>query len=160
MHGQCFIYARSQLNSININPLVQRNIIWNDLSTKPDQLLGLIPAHTMIKEEYNFDIKEEITVEFSKRRLKFVSQYLDGEKQSGVAELFWAAQKDETHYVVVSQVDGQPFCCLTGIVPCYQRALKTNIAIVKAGQINLYQLQTDMMTNKPAKQTELHPTKS
>ena len=144
-HGQCFIYARSQLNGDNINPLVQRNIIWNDLSANPDKSLGLISAHEMIQNEYNFDLKEEMTAEAVKRKLQFVSLYIDGEKQSGIAELFWSAQADKKHYIVVSQVDGQSFCCVTGIVPCYQQALTTNIAIVKAGQIRLDQLQSEMI---------------
>jgi hypothetical protein len=74
----------------------------------------------------------------------FVSDYIDGKFQSGVAELLYSAFEDGKTYVVVSQVDCASWCAVTGIFPCYSTG-ETGIAMLKAGQISEDQISRPMM---------------
>jgi hypothetical protein len=138
--GQCFIGTRDPMNKIDYGPKISRNIFINDLIDKPEQLLGLEPAKCVFKSEYDVDISRYIESDF-------ISEYVDGKRQSGFRELWYAVKQDNKHYVVVSSlaVEGESWCAVTAIFPGYGDSQCNDIAIVNAGVISAEQLKTSMI---------------
>jgi hypothetical protein len=137
--GQCFIDNRNILNGVHECPKISRNTIINDLIDDWDQPLGLETAQVVFKSAYDV---EEFTTHLS---VDFVSKYVDGKLQSGVSKLWYAIKQDNKHYVVVSSVEGESWCVVTAIFPCYGDYQCNDIAIVKAGVISVEQLKTPMV---------------
>jgi hypothetical protein len=51
-----------------------------------------------------------------------------------------------THYIVVSSVEGEAWCAVTGLFSCYEDCQpNTNLVFVKAGVLTLNQLKTNML---------------
>ena len=134
--GQCFIDTRNVLNGIDACSKVSRNYIINDLIKNLQEFFGWESASSLLMSEYDFDVTKEQT--FS----AFITQYNDGVFQSGATELSYAAKRDKRHYVVVSSVEGETWCAVTAIFPCYEDCQHDNeLAAVKAGVITIEQLE-------------------
>ena len=141
--GQCFIDTRNFLNGVEECSKVSRNYIINDLIKNSQELFGWETASMLIQSEYEFDIvKEQTAQSFS----KFITEYNDGIYQSGVTELLYAAKRDQRDYIVVSSVDGETWCAVTAIFPCYENCQHDKEpAVVKAGVITIEQLKSPMI---------------
>ena len=138
--GQCFIDTRNVLNGIDACSKVSRNYIINDLIKNSQEFFGWESASSLLMSEYDFDVTKEQT--FS----AFITQYNDGVFQSGATELSYAAKRDKRHYVVVSSVEGETWCAVTAIFPCYENCQHDNeLAVVKAGVITIEQLEKPMV---------------
>jgi hypothetical protein len=136
--GQCFIDTRNILNGVDECPKVTRNKMINDLISHRHEMIGWEKAEDLLKFEY--DVKWSDPVEIS----EFVSKYVDGEFQSGILELLYAAKRDKCHYIVVSTVDGETTYAVTAIFPCYEHC-SNNLKFLKAGVITLEELATPLM---------------
>jgi hypothetical protein len=137
-HGQCLIDSMNQLKGINKSAKIVQNKIIQDLIRAPEQSIGLNSARNVFKEEYGYDIT--ITRDIS----DLTPKYVDGEYQSGPGELLWAADHDNSHYVLVSQVDGTSWCAVTGLFPSFHTG-ETTITVLKAGQVSQEQLRSQMV---------------
>ena len=136
--GQCFIDTRNLLNGVDECPKITRNKIINDLVSNRHEMIGWETAENLLKFEYNVNLSDPVEIR------EFVSQYVDGEFQSGILELLYAAKCDKSHYIVVSTVYGETTCAVTAIFPCYERCAN-NLKFLKAGVITLEEFATPLM---------------
>ena len=95
--GQCFIDARNILNGVTECAKVSRNILINDVISNRQQYFGWEKGNTMLKTEYDFDMLTCPNVSDS------VSRYVEGELQSGILELLYAAKTDRRHLLLYLQ---------------------------------------------------------
>jgi hypothetical protein len=72
-------------------------------------------AENLLKFEYNVVCSDPVEIS------EFVSQYVDGEFQSGILELPYAAKRDKSHSIVASKVDGETTSAVTAIFPSYEQ---------------------------------------
>jgi hypothetical protein len=82
--GQCLIDARNILNGVTECAKVSRNALVNDVLRNKQTYLGWEKACTLLKSEYDFDLLTSPSL------TDFISQYVEGEFQSGILELFYA----------------------------------------------------------------------
>ncbi len=138
--GQCFIDARNVLNGVTECAMVSRNALINDVLRKKQNYLGWETGSTLLKSEYGLDLLTNPSL------TDFTSQYVEGEFQSGILELLYAAQTDKRHFVIVSTVSGESWSAVTAIFPCYKGCAKdTKLSILEAGVITMEQLKTSMI---------------
>ena len=103
--------------------------------------MGWETAENLLKFEYNVNLSDPVEIR------EFVSQYVDGDFQSGIIELLYAAKCDKSHYIVVSTVYGETTCAVTAIFPCYERCAN-NLKFLKAGVITLEELATSNLVEQ------------
>jgi hypothetical protein len=76
---------------------------------------------------------------------EFVDSYVAGKRESGPAELHWAAQQFNTTWVLVSRVNNYSCMAVTGVFPNYQSGSNNELKYICAGYIALEQLQDPMI---------------
>ena len=119
---------------------MSRNALINDVLRNKQNYLGWETGSTLLKSEYGLDLLTSPSL------TDFISQYVEGEFQSGILELLYAAQTDKRHFVIVSTVSGESWSAVTAIFPCYKGCAKdTKLSILKAGVITMEQLKTPMI---------------
>ena len=138
--GQCFIDARNILNGVTECAKVSRNVLINDVIGNRQQYFGWEKGSTMLKTEYDFDVST------CSRRSDFVSKYVEGEFQSGILELLYAAKTDRRHFIVVSAVRDESWSAITAVIPCYDKcSVDTKLSILQAGVITTEQLKSSII---------------
>lgn len=110
----------------------------NDLLCNRHEIVGWETVSDLLMSEYDLNLSDSLIIS------DFVSNYVDGNFQSGTLELLYAAKRDKRHYVVVSTVNGETTCAVTAIFPCYEKC-SNELTILKAGMITVEQIATPMM---------------
>ena len=70
----------------------------NDLLSNRQEMIGWETAEDLLKFEYNVNLSDPVEIR------EFVSQYVDGDFQSGIIELLYAAKYDNSLHCGINSI--------------------------------------------------------
>ena len=138
--GQCFFHSRRILHGINECPVVHRQKLLNQLIASPTMYPGLETAQQGMLKEQGIDVTSINSI------CRHRDDYTDGHQQSGFVDLFWSANVDGKHIVLVSPVSGtsESSYAVTGVMPSFNKLNPTTVYL-QAGSIKVDQLGQPMI---------------
>ena len=134
------LHSRLILHGINECPVLQRQKLLNQLIASPTMYLGYETAQQEMLKEQGIDVFSIDSICGNKE------DYTDIHKQSRFLELFWSANVDGKHIILVSSVSDTSWCAVTGMIPSFHTSYPNPTTVhLQAGSIKEDQLGQPMI---------------